>query len=198
MTHPLWRVVEAYFGEKYRETDDGQQQRRKTFGSGSVEFNNEVRVTLSADYGPYRPVTSTRGDFASTTNHDRYYSVQTDFNARSTWYSSGLEYDWGKLGGGSYDYYSAYAWWRPVKPVYLNLTAERVDSFGTNDQVVFVSSWAITPEHSVACRYIYTDDVKYYRLAYGHRPRKGLDIFAVYDDNSTKAAEFSLKIVKTF
>jgi hypothetical protein len=198
MSHPLLHVVDAYVGEKYRETDDGKQQERKTFASGSVEFNNEMRVTLSTDLGPYRPVTSTRGVFTSTTNHDRYYSVQTDFNTRSPWYSGGLQYDWGELGGGSYEYYAAYAWWRPVKPVYLNVTAERVDSFGTNDQVVLLSSWDITPEHSVASRYIYTDDVKYYRLAYAHRPRKGLDIFAVYDDDSIKKAEFSIKIVKTF
>ncbi len=198
MSHPLWHVVEGYIGANYRETSDGMQQQQKTYGSGSIEFNNAMRVTVYAEDGPYRPVSDTYGVFGSKTNHDRYYSALTEFNTRSNRYSGGLQYDWGNLGGGSYEYYSAFAWWRPVKPVYLNLTAERVDSFGTNDQVVLVSSWDITPEHSVAGRYIYTDDIKYYRLAYGHRPRKGLDIFAVYDDDSIKKAEFSIKIVKTF
>ena len=198
MSSPWFRVVQGSVGGIYRETNDGIQQRRKTFGSGSVEFTNDVRVTLYGETGPYRPVTGTRGVFESTTNHDRYYSVLTDFNTRSNRYSGGLQYDWGELGGGSYEYYAAYAWWRPVKPVYLNVTAERVDSFGTNDQVVLVSSWDITPEHSIAGRYIYTNDVKYYRLAYGHRARKGVDIFAVYDDDTTKTAEYSIKIVKTF
>jgi hypothetical protein len=198
MAHPWWHVVEASIGEIYRETNAGRTQQQKTFVSGSVEFNIDVRVSLYAEVGPYRPVTDNRGVFASKTNDDRYYSLYTDFNTRSTRYSGGLGYEWGDLGGGPYNYYTAYSWWRPVKPVYLELTAERVDSFGTNDQVVFVTSWAITPEHSLAGRYIYTDDVKYYRLAYGHRPRKGLDIFAVYDDDTTKDWEFSVKVVKTF
>jgi hypothetical protein len=198
MSHPLWHVVEASIGANYRKTDAGMQQQQKTFGSGSVEFNNDMRVTLYAEVGPYRPVSNTRGVFQSKTNDDRYYSISTDFNTRSNRYSGGLEYDWGDLGGGSYEYYAAYGWWRPVYPVYLSLSAERADSFGTSDQVVFVSSWNVTPEHAVAGRYIYTNDVKYYRLAYAHRPRRGLDIFAVYDDDTTKAAEFSIKVVKTF
>lgn len=198
MSHPLWHVIEASIGEIYRETDAGKRQEQKTFVSGSVEFNIDVRVTAYAEVGPYRPVSDTRGVFESETNDDRYYSLYTDFNTRSTRYSGGLGYEWGDLGGGPYKYYTAYGWWRPLNPVYVELTAERVDSFGTNDQVVLVTSWAITPEHSLAGRYIYTDDVKFYRLAYSHRPRKGLDIFAVYDDDTTKDWEFSVKIVKTF
>jgi hypothetical protein len=198
MSHPLWHVVEASIGEIYRETNEDRTQRRKTFVSGSVEFNVDIRISAYAEVGPYRPVSDTRGVFQSETNDDRYYSLYTDFNTRSTRYSGGLGYEWGDLGGGPYNYYTAYGWWRPVKPLYLELTAERVDSFGTNDQVILVSSWSITPEHSLAGRYIYTDDVKFYRLAYGHRPRKGLDIFAVYDDDTTKDWEFSVKIVKTF
>jgi hypothetical protein len=198
MSHPLWHVINAYVGGNYRETSDGMKQQQKSFASGSVEFNIDVRVTAYAEVGPYRPVSDTRGVFESETNHDRYYSMLTEFATRNTRYSGGLQYDWGNLGGGSYKYYAAYGWWRPVQPLYLELSAERVNSFGTNDQVVLVTSWDITPEHSLGGRYIYTDDAKFYRLAYSHRPRKGLDIFAVFDDDTTKAWEFSVKVVKTF
>ncbi len=202
VSHPTWRVVEGYVGTNYRETDAGKKQQQKVFGSGSIEFNNDVRVGAYVEDGTYRPVTDTRGVFEDNTNDDRYYSITTDFNTRSNRYSVGLQYDWGDLGGASYEYYAAYGWLRPVDPVYLSLSAERTESFGTFDQLVLVGSWSITPEHSVAARYIYSeddnDDDQFYRLAYGYRPRKGLDIFAVYDDDTIKDAEYSIKLVKTF
>ena len=196
--NPVWRVVEGYVGMNYRETDAGEKQRQKVFASGNIEFYNDIRLQLYIEGGPYRPVSDTRGVFESTINYDRLYSVSTDFNTRSSRYSGGLQYDWGDLGGGPYEYYAAYGWWRPLNPFYLSATAERTDSFGISDQLVLVSSWDITPEHALAGRYIYTDDVEFYRLAYAHRPRKGLDIFAVYDDDTDKDAEYSIKVVKTF
>jgi hypothetical protein len=198
MPNPVWRVVEGYVGVNYRETDAGEKQKQQVFASGSIEFYNDIRVRLLIDGGPYRPASDTRGVFESTINHDRLYSISTDLNTRSSRYSGGLQYDWGDLGGGPYEYYAAYGWWRPVNPFYLSATAERTDSFGISDQVVLVSSWDITTEHALGGRYIYTDDVEFYRLAYAHRPRKGLDIFAVYDDDTDKDAEYSIKVVKTF
>jgi hypothetical protein len=197
MSGPAWRVVDGYVGVNYRETDTGELQRRKVFASGSVEFHNDIRVQLYADVGPYRPVTDVRGVFGSTINNDRLYSVATSFNTRSSRHSYGLQYDWGNLGGGPYNYYAAYGWWRPLNPVYLSATAERTDSFGIYDQVVLVGSWDITPEHALACRFI-QEETQFYRLAYVHHPRKGLDIYAVYDDAAGKDAEYSIKLVKTF
>ncbi len=194
----VWRVAQGYVGVKYRETDAGEKQRQKVFGSGSMEFSSDIRIGLYIEEGPYRPVSVIRGVFEPYINHDRYFSISADFNTRSSRYSGGLQHDWGNLGGAPYEYYSAYGWWRPVKSLYLSVTAERTDSFGTADQMVLVSSWDISPEHALAGRYIYTGDIEYYRLAYAHRPRKGLDIFAVYDDNTVKDAEFSIKVVKTF
>ena len=193
-----WRVVEGYVGVDYRETEAGEKQRRKVFAYGSVEFNNDIRARLYVEGGPYRPVSDIRGVFEPTINHDRLYSIATDFNTRSSRISAGLQYDWGNLGGGPYEYYAAYGWWRPVNPLYLSASAERTDSFGVSDQVVLVSSWDITPEHALAGRYLYTNETDFYRLAYIHRPRKGLDIFAVYDDDTEKDAEYSIKLVKTF
>lgn len=195
---PVWRVVESYVGVNYRETEAGLKQRQKMFASGSIEFYNDMRVRLYADAGYYRPVSDIRGVFESTINYDRLYSISTDFNTRSSRYSGGIRYDWGNLGGGPYEYSAAYGWWRPLNPVFLSATAERTDSFGIFDQLVLLSSWDITPEHALAGRYIYTETTEFYRLAYAHRPRKGLDIFAVYDDSTEKDAEYSIKLVKTF
>jgi hypothetical protein len=192
-----WRKLEASVGAYYRETDSGLTQSRKWFASGSVEFNNDIAAGIYMDAGPYRPVTDTPGVFEDEVNHDRYYSTTLDLNTRSTRFAGGLQYDWGNLGGGPYRYLASYAWWRPMNPVYLKLSAEREDSFGISDQLVFVGSWDITPEHTLGGRYIYQDDGNSYRLAYGHRARKGIDIFAVYNQDVGQEPEYSIKFVYT-
>jgi len=50
----------------------------------------------------------------------------------------------------------------------------------------------------LSTRLICAEDDDYYRIAYSHRPRRGLDIYAVYDTNSLERAKLSLKIVATF
>ena len=198
----FWRVIDSYAGFKYRETDDNQLQERKWFFGGSVEFEKQIRTSIYLEEGPYRPVTDVRGVFEDYTNQDRYYSTAVDFNTRSSVYSFGVQYDWGQLGGGDYNYIAGYAWWRPIQQVYLNLTSERTDSFGIYKQTVLVGSWEITPEDSIGARYIFydSDDGKdeYFRVAYGRKARKGLDIFAVYDKGPSNDAEYSLKLVYTF
>jgi TPR repeat protein len=198
MTHPILQVVDTYVGSNYRETDMGQKQQEKVYASGSVEFTNDMRVGLFVEDGPYRPVGDERGVFEPETNDDRYNSATVDFNTRSSKFSLGFQYDWGDLGGGPYKYYSGYGWWRPVNPLYLSLSLEREDSFGTSDQAVFVSSWDITPQSALAGRYIHSEGEKTYRLAYSYRPRRGLDIFVVYDTDTTEDYEFSVKLVKIF
>ncbi len=195
----FWRVIDTYAGFKYRETEDDLLQERKWFIGAGIEFENEIRTAFYVDEGPYRPVTDVRGVFEDYTNQDRYYSTAVDFNTRSSVYSFGVQYDWGQLGGGDYEYIAGYAWWRPVQQVYLNVTSERTDSFGIYKQTVLIGSWEITPEDSLGARYIFyeSDDVRdeSFRLAYGHKARKGLDIFVVYDKEPTYDEQYSIKLV---
>jgi hypothetical protein len=195
---PVWRTIDGYVGAYYRETDARQLQARKWYAGGSLEFNNDVRAGIYIEEGPYRPVTDTAGVFEEEVNQDRYYSATLDFNTRSNRYSGGIQYDWGDLGGGAYEYLAGYGWWRPINSVYLSLSAEREESFGKSDQLVFVSSWDINPEHSLGGRYISNEDGNYYRFAYGHRARRGIDIFAVYDKQPFQDALYSIKWVYTF
>jgi len=197
----FWRVIDSYAGFKYRETEDGQLQNRKWFTGGSVEFKNEIRASIYLEEGPYRPVTDVRGVFEDYTYQDRYYSSALDFNTRSSVYSYGIQYDWGNLGGGDYNYLSAYAWVRPISEIYLSLSYEQTDSYGIYRQTIFTGSWEITPEDSLGARYIFyksddgTDD--YFRVTYGRKARKGLDIFVVYDKDPYSDEQYSLKLVYT-
>jgi hypothetical protein len=198
MSHRVFRIVEGYVGSSERDTLLGETQRERVYAGASVEFSSDVRVSLYVDDGPYRRVTDERGVFETEINDDHYTSMTVDFNTRSNKYSGGLQYDSGNLGGGSYEYMAGYGWWRPLNTVYLKLSAERIHSFGTYNQVVLESTWDIDPEHALSSRFIQADDVDYFRLAYSHRPRAGLDIFAVYDSDSLDRNEFSIKVVKTF
>jgi hypothetical protein len=199
-TDSFWRIFDGYAGFSYRGTDENQLQNRKFLAGATVEFENQVRTSLYAEEGPYRPVTAERGVFEDFTYDDHYYSAAVDFNTRSSVYSVGARYDGGELGGGDYEYGTVYGWWKPVNPLYLRMSAERTKSFGTADQVVATGSWNLTQEQVLGGRYIYTDDVEFYRLAYSYKPREGWDIFAVYDDSSDpgKDPEYSVKVVKTF
>ena len=38
MSHPLWHVIDAYIGAKYRETSDGMQQQQKTYAAIASSF----------------------------------------------------------------------------------------------------------------------------------------------------------------
>lgn len=199
MSHPVFRVVQSYIGHTRRDTLlGGQKQRERSYIGTSVEFSNDIRATLYVEDGPYRPVTDTRGMFEAQINDDHYSSMAVDFNTRSNTYSGGMQYDSGRLGGGPYEYFSGYGWWRPTHAVYFKLSAERIHSFGTYNQFVLSSTWDIDAEHALSGRIIKTDSDNYFRLAYSHRPREGLDIFAVYDRGSSDRREFSVKLVKTF
>jgi hypothetical protein len=198
----FWRTIDGYAGYRYRETEDGQLQNRKWYTGGSVEFDCQIRTSFYAEEGPYRPVDDQRGEFEDTANNDRYYSTAIDLNTRSSVFSCGAQYDWGRLGGDDYEYQSVYAWTRPVQVLYLQISYERTDSFGTFEQTVVNGSWEITPEDSLGGRYIYYEDDfttdEYVRLTYGRKARQGLDIFIVYDKEPYSAEQYSLKLVYSF
>lgn len=199
-----WREANGYAGCEYRETLDGDLQRRKWFAGGSIEFENQIRTSAFVEEGPYRPVVDDmRGVFEDTLNHDRYYSLGLDVNTRSSVISAGGQYDWGDLGGGDYRNGTVYAWYRPVYEIYLKSSYEVTDYFGIYEQAIFNASWDITPENSIGARYIYYEDDdgstdEYYRIAFGRKARRGLDIFLVYDRDPYRAEQYSMKLVYSF
>jgi hypothetical protein len=193
------RLVQGYFGAEYRDTESGERQREKVYAGGSIEFMNDIEVSTFVEDGPYRPLGDERGVFQSEVYDDRYASVSIAFNTRSNVYSYGVSYDRGDFRDERYRYGSAYIWWRPMNKLHLQLSAERSRYLGTDDQVVLTSSWDITPENSLSGRYLSSEGEDYFRVAYAHRPRDGLDIYAVFDkDHPTEPGAFSVKVVQAF
>jgi hypothetical protein len=193
-----WRTLRGDVVFTYRETDSGLLQTRNWYGGGSVEFHNQIQAGFFYSDGPYRPVTSVPGVFSETVNNDHYANATLDFNTRSSLFGCGLAYAWGFLGGGDYEYGSAYAWWRPINTIYLSISGENLDSFGQSEQYVFNGQWDVTHVDSLSTRYISQDGFDSFRLAYGRRVRKGLDIFAVYNKEPFLETQFSVKLVLTY
>lgn len=193
-----WRALRGDLVFTYRETDRDQLQIRNWYGGGSMEFHNQVRAGVFRYQGPYRPVTAIPGIFSATINDDEYWNAALDLNTRSSRFAYGLAYSWGSLGGGDYDYGFAYAWWRPINTLYLSISGERLDNFGESDQVVVNGQWDVTPLDSFSTRYIARDGFDFFRLAYGRRVRRGVDIFTVYDNDAFLAATFSVKLLLTY
>ena len=193
-----WRALRGDVAFNYRETTSDELQTRNWFASGSVEFHNQIRPGLAYYAGPYRPVTEIPGVFVPEANHDHYVTASLDFNTRSSRWAYGASYSWGALGGGDYDYAFGYAWWRPLDILYLSLTAEQLNNFGESDQIVFVGQWDVTPVDSLSTRYVTRDGFDSFRLAYGRRVRKGMDIFAVYNKEPFLETQFSVKLLLTY
>ncbi|HET8548447.1 MAG TPA: DUF5916 domain-containing protein, partial [Bryobacteraceae bacterium] len=182
-----------------RDTEDGQSQLRNWFGGGSMEFREQqIRTGLYATTGRYRPVTSVRGVFSDTVNHDRYWTAAIDFNTRSNWLGYGAAYSSGFLGGGDYKYVAPYVWVRPTDRTWLNVNTERLMSFGEFDQTIVAARWDVTDQASLAARYVLSDGQQFFRLAFARQARKGLDIFSVYEAGALSKPSLSAKFVMSF
>jgi hypothetical protein len=181
-----------------RWTGDGRVQRRTLYTGGSVETRQQIRVGLWYTDGIYRPVGANPGSWSPTTNHDYYWTGTLDFNTRSSRFGIGGTSSSGALGGGDYQYNSVYAWTRPTATTFLNVTSERLENFGDFYQHILSAGWDITPQHSVAARYIRADYGSATRFAYTLHARKNVDFFVVYDRNPDELARISAKIVMTF
>jgi hypothetical protein len=198
-TGGVWRALQGDLSVTYRETEDGELQARKWYLGGSLEFHNQIRPGLAYSAGPYRPVTKVPGVFSSNTNDDSYATAYVDFNTRSSVFGYGASYSSGELGGGDYEYLFGYAWWRPLDVLRLSLYSEQLTSFGETEQTVLVGQWDISPDQTLYARYIDSDGLDFYRLAYARRVRKGIDLFVVYnDDEPFLDTQFSVKLLFTY
>jgi hypothetical protein len=193
------REVRADLAWEQRETGDGLLQRRKLYAGGSVEWRGpQIRLGAAYDAGPYRPVGSDHGRWSDTLNDDEFWTLNADFNTRSSGLGYGASHAFGQLGGGDYRYSSAYLWLRPLDTLVFNLSAERIDNFGTSHQAVLTGTWEAAPRHTLAGRVIAASYGHAYRLAYTWRVRGNLDVFAVYDDAPGLLPQLSAKLLLSY
>jgi hypothetical protein len=192
------REVNGSLAWHARDTADGRQQRRNWTAGGSVESHHQVRLGLQYTQGKYRPVGARPGSWSDTVNDDYYWSVAVDFNTRSSRLGYGVTTASGNLGGGEYDYTTVYGWVRPTTTTFVNVTSERLSSFGEFYQHILSAGWDITGRQSIVARMITAHYGKAYRVAYSLQARKNVDFFLVYDREPEQLAKLSVKAVMTF
>ena len=193
------RAVDFSISFDARDTIDGEKQKRAVYLGGSVELPQQI--TFGAFYfdQDYRPIAkNARGEFRDTLRHDHYWTGSIDFGTRSSYVGAGLSLSDGFLGGDDYRYLTGYFWIKPVKRISLELNFEELDNFGEFTQAVISGSWDITNVDRISFRYIDSDFGDYKRLAYGRTVRKGMDVFAVLNEELEKDLEASIKLLWTF
>jgi len=193
-----FRTVSGSIGLDMRETHDGRTQNKNIFINGGVELQRQVGIDLEYFRGDYRPRNGGPGEFSDTVNHDRYWATNLNFNTRSSVLGYGLYYADGFLGGDDYQYITGYLWGKPTRNTVLNLSSERLENFGTTRQTIAGGGWDITRQDGLVARVIWSDDdYRQQRLAYRRTVRAGMDIFAVYEDETDADAQYSVKAVWT-
>lgn len=181
-----------------RRTDDGRTQYEGWYAGTGLEWNAFVRTGIAYSEADVRPVTGVApGEFSNRINHDRFWTASLDFNTRSSRVGYGASYSSGHLGGGEYEYVIGYLWARPTRDTSLQVTAERLDSFGTFRQYVTEAGWDITPRNSLVLRHIYAEGNEFWRFGYRHVVRNGLDVFLLYDEEPGLDAAISAKLLWT-
>jgi hypothetical protein len=195
----LFRAINGTLVWTGRDTDDGRTQLRNWYGGGSVEFREQqIRTALFVSSGSYRPATAVRGVWSDTLNDDHYWTGSVDFNTRSSSLGYGASYSSGFLGGGDYRYVAPYAWVRPTERTWLNVSTERLTSFGESDQTILAARWDVTDYDAVAARYVLLEGQQFLRIAYARQVRKGVDVFSVYEAGAGAKPKLSAKFVMTF
>jgi hypothetical protein len=189
------RELNLYVTGSDRETLDGFLQTRSWSTGATVETRQQIRFGLFHYSGDYRPVAGEPGDFADFVHDDEFWTASLDFNTRSDVLGYGAAHSHGSIAGGDYDNTLVYLWYRPIDRLVLNISSEKLRSFGTFNQSIMTVGWDINSQSGIAARYIWTDDADFARLAYRRQVRSGLDIFLVFDDGPAYDPEISLKVV---
>ena len=194
----LFREVSSNLSLTGRDTMDGRTQDHSIWIDGSVELQQQIKLLVSYYEADYRPTADERGEFSNTLNHDHYWATNLDFNTRSNFFGYGAYFADGVLGGGDYQYLTGYFWLRPTINTSINVTSERLDNFGISNQTIVNLGWDVTTEDGFVARYIDAEEGDYFRLAYRHTDRSGIDYFAVFDEDPFTDTKFSVKMVWTF
>lgn len=181
-----------------RDTDDSRAQTRNWYAGGSAELRQQVRAGLYLSNGHYLPLAGgQRGEWSTEANHDYYWTTSLEFNTRSSRLGYGAAYSSGFLGGGDYRYLAPYLWAKPNERIWLNVSSERLASFGSFAQTIVSAHWDVTRQDGLAARYITANGQRSQRLAYARQVRSGVNVFAVYDRIPNDAPKVSLKLVFT-
>jgi len=178
-----------------RQTRDGLLQRQERSLYASVETRSNIQISGGATVGPYRPRDSS--GWSDFVYDDRYYTATLGQYTSNGRFGYGLTYSWGCLAGARYNDFTPYAWLKPTATTSLTYSFERADYFGQTEQHILSASWDLTGQDSISGRWVQYNDDPFYRLAYRRVMRRGIDVFAVFNDEPNLDQQFIAKLVWT-
>lgn len=189
------RRLDASASMNARETLDGLLQRQELSVYASAETHSNIQISGGATVGPYRPRNGR--EWHNFVYEDRYYTGTLGRYSGNGRFGYGLTYSWGFLADERYSDLVPYLWLKPNAKTSLNYSYERADYFGRTEQHILSASWDITAEDSISGRWVQYNDDPFYRLAYRRLMRRGLDVFAVFNDEPNLDKQFIAKVVWT-
>ncbi len=148
--------------------------------TSGAEIFDQARLTLNYYNLTYRPVTDTLGVFTDSVNNDEYWSADVDLNIKNSVFGYGFSLADGLLAGAEYKYIAGYAWAAAAPGFSVNISAERLTSFGQFDQFSFGGKLKIDNRQAVNASYDQGDTFKQFQLAYQRRFGKAHEIFLSY------------------
>lgn len=181
-----------------RQTLDGEDQNEGLYLSTGFEVFGNTRLQVAYNSYRYRPVSDIPGTFSATVNDDSFWTANMDFNIYSDRVGYGAFLADGILGGGDYNYRSAYVWFNPTHNTNLQISIEDLESFGRFKQTTISAGWDISRTDGLVARYNAGEGYHQSRLAYRRKVSSGMDVFVSALKNSGSDPEITGKFVWTF
>jgi hypothetical protein len=187
--------ADASVGLNKRETIDGDLQREEWSLYASAETRSNIQVSGGASVGPYRPREG--AGWADFLYDDRYYTATVGHYSGNGRFGYGLTYSWGFLAVADYSDFVPYVWVKPTATTSVDYTFERAHHYDLTKQHILSASWDVTREDTISGRWVQYNDDPYLRLAYRRQMRRGIDVFAVFNDEPYADKQFVAKVVWT-
>jgi hypothetical protein len=189
------RRLDASASLTARDTSDGLLQRQEWSLYASGDTRSNVQVSGGLTIGPYRPRDGSTG-WQDVLYDDRFYTVTVAQYSPDGRYGSGLSYSWGNLSAARYSDVAPYIWVKPSATTSISYSYERADYLGASEQHILSASWDVSRQDSVSGRWVRSGE-PFYRVAYRRVVRRGLDVFAVFNDEPDLERQLIAKVVWT-
>lgn len=196
--HSYIKNINANVEYSHRLTHENEVQNEGVYTSADFELFSKSRIKVSYSNYDYRPLADAPGVFSSTSNQDRYWTANFDFNIYSSKYGYGLYAADGQLAGGDYRYLSGYAWFNPTNSTNLKVSREELESFGIYKQYSISGGWDISHRDGVVGRFSSGTGYEQWRLAYRRKVSSGMDVFLAMQRQTDTKDQFTGKLVWTF
>ena len=190
------RSTDASVSYQVRDTMSGLKQREAASVYFGAQTAANIQVSAGVTSGLYRPRGPSATDWARVLNDDKSYQAGAAYASPTGQFGYGAQYSWGVAGAQTYDTLSPNLWLSPNSHLSVAYSFERATYDLVRRQHVLSGTWQISPEQSLAARFV-DDGGGYYRLSYRRNLARAMDAFGVYSSDPWEPRRFDLKFVWT-